>query len=187
MVTRNPKPETRNQRRQPTCDETHEHTHPVTHTGELGRHEHHPKRTGASSKKGGGLFKARPRGVNPPGRLSPIPTHTHTKVERGEEGGGESAAQQTLGARAKGGGGSGEASAQRWSRAFRVRAALVSSGGVPPSLPGTPAGWLPGAKRVGRLLWSRGHERVPERGLDSPKHHRAGACCFIEIMGNSQK
>ena len=103
-----------------------------------------------------------------------------------QPGGGESAAQQTLGARAKGGGGSGEASAQRWSRAFRVRAALVSSGGVPPSLPGTPAGWLPGAKRVGRLLWSRGHERVPERGLDSPKHHRAGACCFIEIMGNSQ-
>ena len=68
----------------------------------------------------------------------------------------------------------------------RVRAALVSSGGVPPSLPGTPAGWLPGAKRMGRLLWSRGHERVPERGLDSPKYHRAGACCFIEIMGNSQ-
>ena len=74
------------------------------------------------------------------------------KVERGEEGGGESAAQQTLGARAKGGGGSGEASAQRWSRAFRVRAALVSSGGVPPSLPGTPAGWLPGAKRAGSSI-----------------------------------
>ena len=127
------------------------------------------------------------RGVNPLGRLSQTPQQ---QQKRGEGGGGrrrESAAQQTLGARAKGGGGSGEASAQRWSRAFRVRAALVSSGGVPPSLPGTPAGWLPGAKRVGRLLWSRGHERVPERGLDSPKHHRAGACCFIKIMGNSQK
>ena len=83
--------------------------------------------------------------------------------------------------------GSCEASAQRWSRAFWVRAALVSSGGVPPSLPGTPAGWLPGAKRADSSI-GRGATSVHQNGALTVQNITGlglAVFCFIGIMGNS--
>ena len=101
----------------------------------------------AELERGRGRGALDPKGHGTARGLLTYPLNLNSKKKEGP-----GAAQRKLGARAKGGGGSGEASAQRWSRAFRVRAALVSSGGVPPSLPGTPAGWLPGAKRAGSSI-----------------------------------
>ena len=50
----------------------------ATQTSEMGKHESQPKKQMAqAAKKGGGLFKARPVGFTPRGRLSPPSSKTY--------------------------------------------------------------------------------------------------------------